>query len=111
MANMVVSGAGSTEWNGTYIHTGTYEGKGYYRKDSTHNIFYSMMGYWVIGDEEFMYYAYRGGDTDEYTPENTSWSVQGATPPVPTVTAEQSGTTHEGEVTLSSFSNLRTKKA
>ena len=42
----------------------------------------------------------------------TDMIVSGAgTAPAPTVTAASSGTTHEGEATLSSLSYLRTKKA
>ena len=110
MADMIVSGAGTTAVNGTYVETGTYGGKPIYYYNVTLCIrWYSSQ--WRLGDTQDTDYYY---STDNVaTPDLATWLVRApyGTSPAPNITLEQSGTTHEGEVALSSLSYLRTKKA
>ena len=119
MADMIVSGAGTTAVNGTYVESGTANGKPKYTFGS-YTIFYSGDDGYVGSDPPDMGGWTLSGGGDWYvTPDNTAtpdlatWQVgyySGAAP-APTVTAASSGTSHEGEATLSSLSYLRTKKA
>ena len=113
MTDMIVSGAGTTAVNGTYVEDGTSNSKPSYTKTG-YLLFWSGSSQWRIcayPSYTVYYYAY---NDDVATPDLvTNWAVNtgiGAAP-VPTVTAASSGTTHEGEATLSSLSYLRTKKA
>lgn len=112
MANMIVAGAGNTAVNGTYIETGTYNDKPRYIKNSTYGIVWTGAVWAIYGDGDFGWREYVSEPLVDFaTPDLvTTWFANASPAPVPTVTAEQSGTTHEGEATLSSFSYLRTKK-
>lgn len=120
MANMIVSGAGTTAVNGTYVENGTMNGKPKYTFGS-YIIYYAgdytyvpsdppdRAGWTIYGDGSGWYVT----PDDTATPDLATWQVgllSGAAP-APTVTAAPSGTTHEGEATLSSLSYLRTKKS
>ena len=113
MANMIVSGAGDTYMNGTYVETGTFGEKPQYYYNTTCHIYWSVaMARWYLEDiQDTGYYYYSTNNVA--TPDLATWVVNApyGTAPAPTITAEQSGTTHEGEATISSFSYLRTKKA
>ena len=122
MADMIVSGAGTSAVNGTYVENGTYGGKPQYIK----NGYYIRYGggkwdCWIIdnggvyspvGGTEISYYEAAESST-QATPDLVPiWYTSGVgVSPVPTVTAASSGTTHEGESSISSLSYLRTKKA
>ena len=120
MADMIVAGAGTTAVNGTYVENGTENGKPKYTFGS-YTIIYAgdstvvgsdppSMGGWLLLGGEVTYYV---SPDRTATPDLATWQVglYGSTTPAPTVTAASSGTTHEGEVALSSLSYLRTKKA
>ena len=120
MADMIVSGAGTTAVNGTYVENGTYENYPRYTKSDGKQILWMATRY-MIGDASMYMDADYGPQGTRYydsyavgyTPDTvTTWfvSLHGSAP-APTVTAASSGTTHEGEATLSSLSYLRTKKA
>ena len=113
MADMIVAGAGNTAVNGTYIETGTYNDKPHYIKNSTYGIAWTGALWTIYGDGDVGWREYVSETfVDFATPDLvTTWFANGSPAPVPTVTAAPSGTTHEGEVALSSLSYLRTKKA
>lgn len=113
MANMIVAGAGNTAVNGTYIETGTFNDRPHYIKNSTYGIAWNGVVWVIYGDGDLGWREYQSEyPADFATPDLvTTWFGVAGAAPVPTVTAEQSGTTHEGEVALSSLSYLRTKKA
>ena len=99
MADVIVSNG----WdNGVFFYAGIYNGKPEYYSANNWNI------YW--GEPVAWYYANHEGETydssqdDVATPDLATWGVI-------TVTAASSGTTHEGESSISSLSYLRTKKA
>ena len=124
MADMIVSGAGTTEVNGTYVENGTLNGKPKYTYGN-YQLSYKIVAMW----EGNAWLINRISPNSDYyadlnmanvnTPDLvTAWnkSYLNGTLPVPTVTAAgggdpPSGTTHEGEATLSSLSYLRTKKS
>ena len=86
MANMIVSGAGSSEVNGTYVEFETYKNKPYYSKDDFE---LKWEGLWVFTD--FMegddyYYSFDDVDTPDLC---TTWSKAAGALPVPTVTKEE----------------------
>ena len=107
MANMIVSGAGSSECNGTYVETSVYNDKPSYSKGVEEEIYWDGTR-WRIYNGGIYYYSTENVATPDLV---VTWQKQFGVLPLPTVTAEQSGTTHEGEVTFSSLSYLRTKKA
>ena len=120
MADMIVAGAGTTAVNGTYVENGTYQYHPRYTKSDGKQILWMSTRY-MLGDANMYmdpdygpqgtryYDSYSAGDTPDTV---TTWLVAlHGSPPVPTVTAASSGTTHEGEATLSSLSYLRTKKS
>ena len=127
MADMIVSGAGWTAANGTYAEYGTLGGKPRYRMASAGSEsgyiyiawawdMYMGVNNWGISTNSEDPFSCRYFSADDVaTPDLVAtwvFSPYGMQiPPLPTVTAEQSGTTHEGEVALSSLSYLRTKKA
>ena len=87
MANMIVSGAGSTELNGTYIETGTLNGKYYYEYDVYRISWDGNM--WVIGSIAQIFYI---SQDDVSTPDLcTTWDVMGGISPAPTVTKGATG--------------------
>ena len=115
MTDMIVAGAGSSAVNGTYVESGTYNGKPIYYYGS-YKIFW-FGGWWRIRYGAAQDY-YLNTNEDVATPDLCTWWGAGAygEQPTPTVTAAgggdpPSGTTHEGEATLSSLSYLRTKKS
>ena len=122
MTDMIVSGAGTTAVNGTYVELGKYNSRPYYGKGGaeTPSIGYRF-GAWIIAPlactsayTDFAYFnnSYYYSSDNVATPDLcTTWAIKSGALPVPTVTAASSGTTHEGEVALSSLSYLRTKKA
>ena len=122
MADMIVSGAGTTAVNGTYVENGTYGGKPQYIKNGYYIRYGSgKWASWAIdnggdyspfGGTLITYYV-GAESTTQATPDLVPiWYTSGVgVSPAPTVTAAPSGTTHDGEVALSSLSYLRTKKA
>ena len=113
MTDMIVAGAGNSAVNGTYIENGTWNGKPRYIKNSEYGIAWTGAIWTIYGDGDPGWREYTSEyPTDAATPDLvTTWFPNGSPAPVPTVTAVSSGTTHEGEVALSSLSYLRTKKA
>lgn len=113
MANMIVSGAGNTAVNGTYIETGTYNNKPRYIKNSEYGIVWVGTLWTIYGDGDVGWREYVSEfSVDFATPDLvTTWFTNASPAPVPTVTAASSGTTHEGEATLSSTSYIRTMKS
>ena len=122
MADMIVSGGVITQTyleivgdpNGTYIENGTMNGKPRYTKSGT-----SWGIHWGF-DEEYDGFCWRITPSSSFfycgqnvaTPDLcSSWGYSWRATTAPTVTAAPAGTTHEGEVALSSLSYLRTKKA
>jgi hypothetical protein len=88
--NIIVSGAGSDAFNGTYAQNGSLSGKPKYSKvgDSDRDILWSGTE-WVIRDPDDFWYV----STDNVaTPDLvTTWTIDGlAELPAPTVTAEMS---------------------
>ena len=91
MANMIVSGAGSTEVNGTYAVIGEEGGKPLYANNANSDIQIGWVGAWFIVklSTQFQYYF---SDDDVATPDLcTTWEVADGEPPVPTVTKEVTG--------------------
>jgi len=89
MANIIVSGAGSSEVNGIYVESGTINDKPSYVYGD-YGIFWSG-GVWQIiyyGGFPTFYYS----SDDVATPDLcTTWEVNEGEPPVPTVTKEVTG--------------------
>ena len=117
MTDMVVSGAGTSAVNGTYVENGTLNGKPKY----TYSTYRIVWKYHALLEDFSWFIDNSAGSANYYIgPQNVAtpnlvllWSnsmMSGSTA-VPTVTAAPAGTTHEGEVALSSLSYLRTKKA
>jgi len=92
MANIIVSGAGSSEVNGTYAVIGEEEGKPLYANNANSDIHIGWDGdYWIIADIS-TYFNYYFSNEDVATPDLcTTWEVAGGDPPVPTVTKEVTG--------------------
>ena len=113
MTDMIVAGAGNSAVNGTYIENGTWAGKPRYTKNSTYGIAWTGAVWTIYGDGDVEWREYVSEyPADFATPDLvTTWFTNASPDPVPTVTAVSSGTTHDGEVALSSLSYLRTKKA
>ena len=93
MANIIVSGAGSTEVNGTYVDTGQLsEGRPIYANNANSDIVIVWdSSAWNIADmsTQVMYYI---SEDDVATPDLcTTWEVADGEPPVPTVTKEVTG--------------------
>ena len=118
MTDMIVSGAGTSAVNGTYVENGTSNGKPKYTYGN-----YELGVYYVnaIDDNNWVireisappttYYFNLAGNVPDTPDLVSSWRKEYGASPTPTVTSASSGTTHEGEVALSSLSYLRTKKA
>ena len=88
MANIIVSGAGSSEVNGTYVESGTFEGRPKYVYDNYVLVWSSV---WVIGTSDYVN-AYYISKNNVATPDLcTTWEVYDGEPPVPTVTKEVTG--------------------
>ena len=93
MANIIVSGAGSSEVNGTYVDTGELSGnKPVYENNANSDILIVWdSGEWIIENMSTFAIYYFSGD-DVATPDLcTTWEVYDAEPPVPTVTKEVTG--------------------
>lgn len=93
MANIIVSGAGSTEVNGTYAVIGEEGGKPLYANNANSDIqiVWGGDGAWFIANMStfVMYYL---SEDDVATPDLcTTWKVADGEPPVPTVTKEVTG--------------------
>ena len=103
VAGYVVSGAGDTNYNGTYCFAGTSQGKNYYQKDTYYIAFIAGWNNWVIQSEStgglnpFMmpdYNIYVGGDNSmDDTPPTGEWSYAAAPPPAPSLTLTTCGGT------------------
>lgn len=115
MADMIVSGAGTSDVNGTYVENGTYNSKTQWIFNTSYYIRWNY-----DPDEFYLCWTISGGgapiyfstDTSAVSPDLcSSWNIgYFADTPAPTVTAASSGTTHEGEATISSLSYLRSWK-
>jgi hypothetical protein len=91
MADMIVSGAGSSEVNGTYAVIGNEGGKPHYANNANSDIHigWADKAYWLIVSTTFVYYF---SYDDVATPDLcTTWEVVDGEPPVPTVTKEVTG--------------------
>jgi len=92
MANIIVSGAGSTEVNGTYVDTGQLSGdKPVYANNANSDIAIGWDSAWLIMNlsTDVIYY---GSFDDVATPDLcTTWEVNAGESPVPTVTKEVTG--------------------
>jgi len=92
MANIIVSGAGSTEVNGTYAVIGEEGGKPAYANNANSDIGIGWgSGAWTIANmsTQVMYYL---SEDDVATPDLcTTWEVNEGKPPVPTVTKQATG--------------------
>ena len=93
MANIIVSGAGTTAVNGTYVATGQLSGdKPVYANNANSDI---VIGWdsieWFIMNLSTQVIYYYSPD-DVATPDLcTTWEVIDGEPPVPTVTKEVTG--------------------
>ena len=91
MANIIVSGAGSTEVNGTYAVIGEEGGKPFYANNANSDIQIGWAGDWLIADNSKAIIYYFSND-DVATPDLcTTWEVYDGEPPAPTVTKEGTG--------------------
>ena len=92
MANIIVSGAGSSEVNGTYAVVDEAGGKPVYANNANSGIVIEWdVGTWIImySSTQFIYYF---SEDDVATPDLcTTWEVYDGEPPVPTVTKEVTG--------------------
>ena len=91
MANIIVSGAGSSEVNGTYVDTGELSGnRPVYENNANSDIAIGWDNAWLIMSSTYVIYYY--SDDDVATPDLcTTWEVNGGESPVPTVTKEVTG--------------------
>ncbi|MCF8265691.1 MAG: fibronectin type III domain-containing protein, partial [Melioribacteraceae bacterium] len=87
LISYIVSGAGSSEVNGTYVESGTYNGKTQYRLGST-DYYLRYNGYgsnrWEIWNDNYwetLYYTNVAGDT----PPSTGWTTYFGDDPAPSV--------------------------
>ncbi len=86
MASWVVSGAGSSDFNGTYNESGTYGGKAAYQAASGNWLFwYLVMGWWSIDAAKGVTNAYHSETAD--LPGGT-WIKGSGDLPAPTVVAD-----------------------
>ena len=91
MANIIVSGAGSTEVNGTYAVIGEELERPLYANNANSDIVIAWVGAWIIVNSSTSFIYYHSGD-DVATPDLcTTWEVEDGEPPVPTVTKEVTG--------------------
>ena len=91
MANIIVSGAGSSEVNGTYAVIGEEFGKPLYANNANSDIQIVWYGDWLIANvsTNFVYYfSYEKVATPDLC---TTWEGEDGKPPVPTVTKEVTG--------------------
>ena len=93
MANIIVSGAGSTEVNGTYAVIGEGFGKPVYANNANSDIVIGWdSGAWFIVNSSGTQVIYYYSEDDVATPDLcTTWEVADGEPPVPTVTKEVTG--------------------
>ena len=88
MANIIVSGAGTSAVNGTYTESGTYGGRPKYVYDNYVLVWSSG---WELGTSDYVT-AYYYSEDDVATPDLcTTWKVDEGKKPVPTVTKEVTG--------------------
>ena len=89
MANIIVSGAGTSAVNGTYTESGTYGGRPKYVYDN----YVLVWSYeWVIVTSDYVTAYYYFSEDDVATPDLcTTWKVDEGKKPVPTVTKEVTG--------------------
>ena len=92
MANIIVSGAGSSEVNGTYAVVDEGGGKPDYANNANSDIEIGWnSGAWFIVNSSTQVIYYYSFD-DVATPDLcTTWEVYEGEPPVPTVTKEVTG--------------------
>ena len=92
MANIIVSGAGSSEVNGTYAVVDEGGEKPVYANNANSDIGIGWdNGAWIIADIS-TYFIYYFSSDDVATPDLcTTWEVYEGDPPVPTVTKEVTG--------------------
>jgi len=92
MANIIVSGAGSSEVNGTYVDTGELSGnRPSYANNANSDIGIGWDNAWFIINPSTQFIYYFSYD-DVATPDLcTTWEVYDGESPVPTVTKEVTG--------------------
>mgnify|MGYP006883560823 CR=1 FL=1 len=93
MANIIVSGAGSSEVNGTYVESGTTNNKPVYANNANSDIVivWDVSAWIIMNPSTFVIYYF--SEDDVATPDLcTTWEVaKDGEPPVPTVTKEVTG--------------------
>ena len=93
MANIIVSGAGSSEVNGTYVDTGQLsEGRPVYANNANSDIAigWNSGAWWIMNFSTYVIYYF--SEDDVATPDLcTTWEVYDGEPPVPTVTKGVTG--------------------
>jgi len=84
---IVAASAGSSGYNGTYVATGTYNSRTYYKLDSSHYCWWDGTAYWyfsaALGTTSPAYKSSSGSGTPT---SQSPYSNVGLTGPVPTVT-------------------------
>ena len=92
MANIIVSGAGTSAVNGTYTESGTYGGRPKYVNNANSDIVIEWYGgEWIIANMSTQV-TYYYSSNDVATPDLcTKWKVEDGEPPVPTVTKGVTG--------------------
>ena len=92
MANIIVSGAGSSEVNGTYVDTGELSGnRPVYENNANSDIQLDGLMIWVIVNVSTGFVYYFSNDNVATPDLCTTWKVYDGEPPVPTVTKEVTG--------------------
>jgi len=92
MANIIVSGAGSSEVNGTYVDTGELSGnRPVYENNANSDIQLDGLMIWVIVNVSTGFVYYFSNDNVATPDLCTTWEVYDGEPPVPTVTKEVTG--------------------
>ena len=94
MANIIVSGAGSSEVNGTYAVVDEGGEKPVYANNANSDIQIGWNGAWekwiIVNMSTFVIYYF--SEDDVATPDLcTTWEVYDGEPPAPTVTKEVTG--------------------
>ena len=92
MADMIVSGAGTTAVNGTYVEIGTYNGKPTYYKGEESSIYWTGSSWFIWDSLNYDEKAYVSNDNVATPDLCTTWTATGiGALPVPTVTAAGGG--------------------
>ena len=91
MANIIVSGAGSTEVNGTYAVVDEEGEKPVYANNANSDIVIGWDNAWLIMNRSTHVIYYYSNDNVATPDLCTTWEVNAGESPVPTVTKEVTG--------------------